>query len=265
MNDQPSPPPARAILLPAALDPGRDNHGRAIAEALPVRDAATVAFPDLCYVFIVFTNRSGSTLLGEMLAATGYFNAAEEALNAETVLAHCQAHQIDSFARYFAGLAEARARHGHFVVKASIGQIGVLAGHGILGRILPQARFLVIERMDKLGQAISWQIAAQTKLFTSYHAARPHDPPQYGREALANVMVAVAESQARTGLFMGLNGLVPLHLTYELLTTRPALAVQLVCDHLGAHAPEFDPARVRVRRQATALNEAWRARFLSGS
>lgn len=255
---------SRPILLPAALDPGKDGHGAAIAAALPGRDGDTVALPDLTYVFIVFANRSGSTYLGELLASTGYFNLAEEALNSDHVIAACQARGLDSFPQYFAQFAAERAKNGHFVVKASIGQIAVLAGHGILGRIVPQARFIVVQRMDKLGQAISWHIASQTGLFTSYHAPRDRPPPQYDRQALAQIMVAVAEQEARTGLFFGLNGLVPLQLTYELLTMRRGLAVELVCDFLGAHAPEYDPAKIRLRRQATALNDDWRARFLAG-
>ena len=264
MSDPAPFPAARSILLPAALDPAQDGHGSAIAAVLPERDGGSVALPDLTYVFIVFTNRSGSTYLGELLASTGYFNAAEEALNADTVLAVCKSRGIATFARYFAAIAAERSRNGHFFVKAAVGQLAVLAWHGILGRILPRARFIVVERMDKLGQAISWHIAAQTGLFTSYHAPRDRPPPAYSREALTNIMVALAEAQARTDMFMGLNGIMPLQLTYELLTVHREFAVRQVCDYLGADAPPYNPALIRVQRQATALNDAWRARFLSG-
>ena len=264
MTDSLPPFPARPILLPAALDPARDGHGAAIAAALPDRDAAAVAFPDLTYVFIVFTNRSGSTYLGSLLASTGYFNPAEEALNSDFVIATCRDRGLTSFAQFFAAIAAERSRNQHFVVKASIGQVAVLAGHGILGRILARARFIVVERMDKLGQAVSWRIASQTGLFTSYHKPRDLPPPAYDREALAQVVVAVAEAQARAALFFGLNGIVPLHLTYELITMRRDLAVRLVCDYLGADAPDHDETKIRLRRQATELNEAWRERFLAG-
>ena len=80
------------ILLPPAIDPLRDVHGAEIAAHLPDRDGASVKLPaNITYVFIVFTNRSGSTFLGDLLAASGFFNFAEELLNHQQVLQVCAA------------------------------------------------------------------------------------------------------------------------------------------------------------------------------
>lgn len=258
------PQSGRFILLPAALDPARDGHGMTIAKGLPARDGATAVLPDLTYVFIVFTNRSGSTYLGDLLAATGYFNRAGEPLNGDTVVQQSRARGLDGFAAYFGAIAAERAQNGHFVLKAAIGQVAVLAGHGILGRILPRSRFIVIQRADKLGQAISWSIASATGKFSSLQDRPPARVPEYSRKGLTQIIASYSDAEARASEFFGLNGIVPLHLTYELITKYRSLTVRLVCDFLGADAPDYDPARIRLQRQADALNDAWRARYLAG-
>ena len=129
------------VLLPPELDPLRDQHGRDIARHLKLRDGDSAALPPgLTYVFIVFTNRSGSTFLGELLASTGFFNPAGEPLNGDEVLRRSAEHGWQGFGQYFAGIAAEQARNGHFVLKASIGQLSVLTQNGILPRIIGQSR-----------------------------------------------------------------------------------------------------------------------------
>ena len=157
------------VLLPPEFDPLTDGYATKIAEDLPLRDGDGVTLPaDLTYVFIVFTNRSGSTYLGELLASTGGFNAAGEPLNIDAVVSGCAERGCASLSQYLARIAAEQAFAGHFVVKASISQLATLAHHGLLARILGRSRFVVVERVDKLAQAISWHIATGTGLYTSW-------------------------------------------------------------------------------------------------
>ena len=171
---------------------------------------------------------------------------------------------FESFAAYFATTAAEKARNGHFVVKASIGQLAVLAAHGILERILPHSRFILTERMDKLAQAISWQIAAQSGVFTSHDSTANRPEPVYNRDVLRHDLEGLTQLHATIALFMALNGIVPLHLTYEFLTTRRKQAGRFACEFLGQPALEIDPTKVKMKRQATRRNAEWRERFLSG-
>lgn len=255
---------AQTLLLPAALEPAHDPHGARFAAELPERDGAWVPLPELWYVFIVFTNRSGSTYLRELLASTGWFNRAGEPLNAEQAIPSCQARGLRSLPRYFAAIAAEQQMNGWWVTKASIGQIAALAAWGILGRVLPRARFIVTERTDKLAQVISWQIAAQTGRYTSEHAPTTAAAPVYDRDVLLHSLGQMVEAQARTALFLSINGIVPLHITYEFLTRYPDQAGAALLDFLGAPAPRCDPSRIALRKQADATNEAWRRRFLAG-
>lgn len=251
------------VLLPPELDPLRDQHGRDIARHLKLRDGDSAALPPgLTYVFIVFTNRSGSTFLGELLASTGFFNPAGEPLNGDEVLRRSAEHGWQGFGQYFAGIAAEQARNGHFVLKASIGQLSVLTQNGILPRIIGQSRFIVAERGDKLAQAISWRIASVTGRYRSFDspAARA---PTYDGAALRRHVEDAVEAHATISRFMALNGIAPLTVSYELLTSRPAAVGQILCAELGQPALTCDLSQVRLERQATDLNREWRERFLA--
>ncbi len=252
------------IVLPPSLDPLTDYHGAALARHLPIRNGDRVTLPDgLTYVIVVFTNRSGSSFLCELLGSTGYFNVGQEVLNQDLVISTCAQTGWASFSSYFAATAAENARNGHFVFKSSVGQLAVMAHHGLLARIMPSARFLVTERTDKLAQAISWSIAVQTDHYTSGGPKPDRPPPVYDFAALRSHVAHFLEVHATIGLFMTLNGLTPLHIQYESLAAAPLLVGRLACAHLGRPDLVCDLARVPLERQATERNAAWRARFLA--
>ncbi len=251
------------IALPPGLDPLQDPHGAAFARHLPRRAGAEMTLPQgLSCVFIVFTNRSGSSYLAELLASTGFFNGAGEDLNADVAIRECAARGLDSFPAYFAALAAEQARNGYFLVKCSPGQLAVLAWHGILERIVARSRFLLLERIDKLAQVISWSIAARTGRFTTYQPPAG-GPPPYDGAGLRRDLDALVAAHANAALLFALNGIVPFHVTYESLTSQPLLVGELICRWLGHKELVCDPARIGLRRQADMLNAAWRRRFVA--
>jgi LPS sulfotransferase NodH/capsular polysaccharide biosynthesis protein len=251
------------VLLPPELDPSQDQHGAEIDAHLPLRDGAGVTLPQtLTYVFIVFTNRSGSSFLGELLASTGFFNVAGEPLNGDSVVPLCAERGWHGFGQYFAGIVAEQARNGHFVLKASIGQLSVLTRHGILPRIIARSRFVVVERTDKLAQAISWRIALLTGRFSS-HVTTAARATVYDGASLHRDIEDAIETHATIDRFMMLNGIVPFHVTYEALTTHPRLIGTMLCAYLGQPTLVCDPSRIALERQATELNAEWRARFLA--
>jgi LPS sulfotransferase NodH len=250
------------IVFPPGLDPACDGHGRRIAAELgPPGDV--VALPeDLTFVFIVFSNRSGSTYLAELLASTGFFNRSFEPLNADAVIPGARARKLGSYAAYFAAIVVEGAHNAHFVVKASVGQLAVLAAHGILDRILPRARFIQTERMDKVAQVVSWSIAVQTGRFTSYQPEPERATPQYDGAELRRSLEGLVNLHARTALFFALNGIVPFHVTYEALAAHPRETTERVCTWLGHPELRCDPTQVGLQRQWTARNAEWCRRFV---
>jgi LPS sulfotransferase NodH/capsular polysaccharide biosynthesis protein len=253
-----------SIILPPDLDPLTDVHGEHIARELPLHAGADVALPpDLTYVFVVFVNRSGSSYLGQLLASTGYLNDAGEPLNSDEVIRECGARGLDSFAAYFADLAAEHARNKFFVLKSLVGQLAVLAWHGILPRILPHSRFLLIERMDKVAQAVSWAIADDTQCYTSEQRGIEGPPLEYDGANLRRRLDTLVAAHAQISLFFALNGIVPFHLTYEALIAQPRQVGKAICEWLGLPELQCDPQSVRLRRQAGARNAEWQRRFLA--
>jgi LPS sulfotransferase NodH len=237
-----------------------------VTRALPLRDGAEVRLPDgLTYVFLVFTHRTGSFYLADLLTTSGYFNQAQEAFALGPVSAVCRRERIGSFSAYFAAVAGLHARNGCYVVKSTIGQLLMLAWHGVLQRVLPRSRFIVIERMDKLAQVISWSIADQTGDFQAYaEAGAPaKSAPVYDGKDLRERLARLAHDSALTTSFIGLNGLLPLHVGYERLIADPAGTAASVCAFLDRPEVRCDPALVRLRKQATLVNADWRALFLA--
>ena len=252
------------IVLPPSVDPLTDHHGAAFASRLPLRNGAGITLPDgLTYVIIVFTNRSGSSYLGELLASTGFFNPAKEVLNEDQVIPACAANVWASFSSYFAATAAEHARNRHFVFKSSIGQLAVMNHHGLLPRLLPHARFLLVERSDKLAQAISWSIATQTGQYTSLDATKDRPAPSYDSLALREHIAFMIQVHASIDQFMALNGLQGLRLSYEIITSQPLVAGALACGWLGQPDLRCRPERIPLQRQATGRNDEWRTRFLA--
>ncbi len=128
---------------------------------------------------------------------------------------------------------------------------------------LPGLRFIHLERLDYLGQAISAEIGLQTGVHRSYAPKTSEVTPRFDREKIAERMRSAARGQARWRLFFARNGISPLYLTYEGLSADPAAAVRAVVDLMGIEGPVvIDPAKVRVAIQRDDVNEAWRQRFL---
>lgn len=253
-----------AIVVPPEFDLRARALADPITRALPLK-ARAGGFglpPDMDYVFIVFTNRSGSYYLAELLSTSGFFNLADEDLFSDRVLERCRQAGMAGYGDYFSEVAIQYARNNTYVVKSTIGELATLAWHGVLQQVLTRSRFVVIERMDKLGQAISWVIASQTGRYRSTDPA-PTVAPVYDRAGIANGVARFAFENAQADCFFGMNGIVALHLAYERLIARPRITAQTVCEFLGHPELVCDPSRCRLRRQAGPLNAAWRARFLA--
>ncbi len=245
------PPQLRAIG-----SPHRDALERAFGPLLP---APGWRPPDVDFLFLCFTNRCGSNYLAHLLATTGAFNEGGEFFNAPTVLEHAAARGLRSLPEYFSVLPELVSHRGRIVAKASVDQIVMLVDAGILPALGPRARYLLLERQDRLGQAISRVIASQNGRWTTAHASDvPDSALVFDRAAIEAEIAKIAHGNAGFYLFFAANGIVPLHTTYEAVVADPAPVVDAVAALMGTGRLRARPGRVRIGRQANAVNEAWR-------
>jgi len=219
--------------------------------------------PGLRLAFLCFTNRCGSNYLASLLATSGKLNAASEMLNAEEVCRVADQFGINSFQQYFAAIARHDMRSGVFLTKLAVPHLPLLVESGLLQHCRATAVFLLMERDDKLAQAISHAIASETESWTSaMPARRAPETLTFSRAAVAARLDAIVEDNRRFDAFFAYNGFIPTRIVYERLLAAPRPELDLIAQRLGLPALEVDPARVPIAPQAGHVNTDWRRLFL---
>lgn len=214
-------------------------------------------------VFLCFTNRSGSNYLAELLGSTRQTNVAGEFLNFNTALTHIEKNDLRSFYDYFIYLVDRQCVSGTFACKIAVTQIALIRQAGLLDEILPYSRFVLSERADLLGQAISLEIASRTGKWTSYmQPTGAVAEIDFDRNRLEMIIRNIAYEQQLFRLFFAINGLDHFHVNYEQLTSHTATVMRMLCDWLEIESVPDCFERTGTQRQSDAFNNAWRSRFL---
>ena len=253
------------LILPVGYTPPHGPDEALLATALPAQDGAGVALPDVNWLFLVFTQRTGSNYFAGLLAsAGGFLGDAHEDFQTRLILQLCAERNLPSLAAYAVDQAAREARHGWYATRLTIRQLLLLAWTGLLERLLPRSRFIVLYRADTLAQAISWHIADTTGSYISGQAPSAA-PPDYDRAALHRCLRLIAGQNAATGAFMAENRLAPLFISYEEITANPTATAARAYRLIGQPQLVCRPERVKLQKQGTALNAAWRARWLAGA
>ena len=239
----------------------KDVHGKTISEHFggdPLKgERLTDAALSTKVIFICFTNRCGSNYLAELLASSGKLNLAGEFFNHTTVIRYCEKHSISSMSGYLNHLILSRRRNGRFVAKASVGQLFFLNNLGLLDGFGPPASYVLLERGNKIAQAVSYMIAMQTKQWASYQKPETGDGPVFEPELAMNFLGGVCRAQALFDAFFAVKGVTPILTSYETLASRPAATVADIMASCGLPGITVDRSKVRTERQADPINEAF--------
>jgi LPS sulfotransferase NodH len=210
-------------------------------------------------LFLCFTNRCGSNYLAQLLASTGAFNEAGEFFNAETVLHHAARLGLRSLPAYVSALPHLVPARRFLAAKAGADQLVMLADAGVL---LPGATYVLLERQDRLGQAISRVIATQNGRWTTAHAALREDAALvYDAAAITDELDKIARGNAALYSFLAANGIRPVHVTYEQVVENPQAVIDQIGAALCAPGLRVDTGAVAIGRQATGVNAEWARRY----
>jgi LPS sulfotransferase NodH len=214
--------------------------------------------PRINYLLVLFTNRCGSNFLSQILASTGWFNEAGEFFNAETVREHARAQKLGSLQEYFSFLVKLVSQNGWIASKLTVDGLEVLAEAGILTGILQQSHFILIERQNKIAQAVSRVIAAQNQSWTSEQIKRVSDDHlEYSRSRIQDELGQIELETAWLYRFLRDVGAAPSHIAYEALVTTPQAHLDELTARLQLPKLTYDPTRVRIARQANTINRSW--------
>lgn len=245
------------MIAPPALRQFAREHASQIEAALgPIRPQPHLPPPSAPALFLCFTNRCGSNYLAQLLASTGLCNEAGEFFNAATVLEHAAARRLASLHDYVAALPDLVPRRPILAAKLGLDQLIMLADADLLA---PSARFLLLERQDRLAQAISRVIASQTGAWSSAQAAAA--APRFDPAAIAEERARIDAANAGFYAFFAANRIAPFHTTYEALLAAPERVVADIGAWLGHPGLAPDPRRVTLRVQRNAVNAEWRRRL----
>ena len=206
--------------------------------------------------------RSGTNYLCQLLAATGVLGRPLEYFNGESRrLLDWPDYPDDPQLQLKAVLERGATPNGVYGLKVFAFQAD-LAAETEWPTALPGLRFVWLRRRDRLGQAISWLRADQTRSYRSTVAASGE--PAYDGRLIYRRLRDVVREEARWALYFARIGAAPLELSYETVAASPQAAVDAIAALVGVDPPPAaDPAKVDVRPQRDALSEAWRARFLA--
>ncbi len=248
------------LFVPHPLRSLAREHAAIVEAALgPLRPAPGFQAPQVPALFLCFTNRCGSFYAAQLLASTGICNEAGEFFNAETVLEHAVPRGLASLHEYVALLPQLVPQAPVFAAKLGLDQLVMLTDTGILQAWRPRAHFLLLERQDRLAQAISRVIAAQTGAWT--HAQQATAAPAYQQAPIEAELRKIEAANAGFYAWFAANGIAPMHTTLESLLRDPGPLLDELASRLGTTPLRADRDKITLQQQAGTINLDWRNRF----
>ena len=230
------------------------------------------------------TERSGSTLLCELLSGTGVAGRPEEyfeCLNASGRVR--QPREYFSYvddpgilellppleppapappweARLAAALERGTTSNGVFGAKMMWSYLGDFLAHGEPEEQLGPLRWVHVERRDTLSQAISLWRAVQTAQWRAEDRDAAVEPV-FHAGAIAHLKSRLETHAAAWRAWFAERGIEPLEIAYEAFATDPAPTVRAVLDHVGVPSEGVAIPEPPMRRQADARSQEWVDRF----
>jgi len=230
------------------------------------------------------TERSGSTLLCELLAGTGVAGRPEEFF--ESLNATGRVRQPREYfppdadpsilellppldpplpgVPHAQRLAEARERgttsNGVFGAKMMWAYLPDFLAHGEPEAQLGPLRWIHVERRDTVAQAISLWRAVQTAQWRA-EDRDSHVAPVFHAAAIAHLKARQEEHAAAWRSWFAERGTEPLEIVYEEFAQAPQATICRVLDHIGVPREGIEVPEPPMRRQSDARSQEWVDRF----
>jgi LPS sulfotransferase NodH len=261
-------PATRALFPPLVSFPHtmREAHSperrqiEAYFKRFPVRPISPTALGP--FLGICFVNRSGSNLLASVLASTGHFNEAGEVFLPSEMLDMAEAAGMTAMDEYMMWLRQHFAKERRLTAKLGLWQLAMLVEAGLLGR---DGRYVLLDRRDRLRQAISMAIAFQNQQWTSLHEKRLADEELvYSRRVVDGALASIDSAMIEFEMAFDFMNVRPHRVFYEDLAGDPQFVVDRLGAWMGMPGLTVELDQVKLERQSAAINEDWRARYVTG-
>ena len=220
--------------------------------------------------FICSTPRTGSTMLGDLLADTGLVGRADEFFGEPFRQDVVPGLTRGGFDDYLVGCM-GNARQGTFGIKLHWDQVEVflyllrlrrgLRGLGdaqVLEAVFPATSFVFLTRDDTLAQAVSWWKAMASGKWVDEQSP---GEAAFDADRIAGRVRRIEEHNAAWRRWFEANGVEPLNVTYEEVAADPGGAARRVLGFVGVAVPADLRVEPRTERQADAVNDEWIRRY----
>lgn len=216
--------------------------------------------------FVVFTNRSGSTYLTEIMHQMGAgVHPRAEYFNYDMVVTASEREGYRTFTDYLLQVIRDNHRNAMIGFKISIHQLFWATRLGLL-QPFRSVKLIESVRADVLGQAVSHYKARATGRWHSLMPGGSDTPVEYSREEILRSLLVISNRSGLLNYYCAIHGLTRLEVVYESLLAEPRAEMGRLAAFLGM--PDFDPAGVDmgaigIQQQRNAENERLRAAFIS--
>jgi LPS sulfotransferase NodH len=222
--------------------------------------------------FVCSTPRTGSTMLGNLLADSGLVGRAGEYFGEvfrREVVPRLSRRRFDD---YLVDCTQHARGTGTLGIKLHWDQIEVflyllrlrrglrgLNDRQVIEAVFPAPRFVWMTRRDTLAQAVSWWKAMTSGKWTD---GRPvTGEPTFDVDGIAGRVQRIDEHAEAWRRWFERNGVEPLRLTYEELVADPTCTARRVLSFVGVDVPSDLAVDPGTERQADAVNEEWMRRY----
>ncbi len=215
--------------------------------------------PERGYI-IACAKRSGSSHLCALLNSTGALGRPDEHFHPDKISPADVATDALAAATWDRVVAAAATPNGVVGIKLFFSHIEPPYMAAIARRAAGFA-FVLLDRGDRLGQALSLARALQT---ASWSARQPEATPPCYRPALIRQCLAdITAEMAGWEDYFRLHGIVPMRLAYEDLSAAPEASVAAIARLLGVDPADLAHQRSGKTIQRDSINREWRERFLA--
>lgn len=244
---------------PKMIDPVREEL------VLPSKTADFTDAPP-CIFVLLFNSRAGSTYAGRLLSNTPQFEHVSESFNVGQLAAIRERYDYPDDSRALRWMIEDRGTDQAFGVKSGPAGIAAATFTGFLPQLLERTQFIMLERRDKLAQAVS-----KYKLTLTNVAQTTDGPPErivvskdYDRAAIDAQLDAIERGNRRLRDFVSAIGAEAPTFYYEDVCASPKTFVNDVLALLGFEPVQTFDTETDVQKIGDAINAEWIERYRNG-
>lgn len=208
-----------------------EHFGEALLRALSPQEQKELSGLNL--FFVVFTNRSGSTYMTELLHLSGAgIHPGDEQFNEPSVLLKAKNESIPTFTDYLLNIVREQQENGRVGFKISAIQLFWLTQLGLLTNFR-SVRLIHSVREDRIAQAVSHVKARATGQWHTLMPATSSQPVSYSRREMLRCLRGISSSYELCNYYCSIHQPPRLDVVYERILEDPYRELQRMTNFIG--------------------------------